>query len=69
MKKIITAIGMLVLMCGCSWLRHGDTNSRESDSGGSIAGPDYSPGRGTTGVSSGAATGAGITGSDSAPPR
>ena len=69
MKRIIIAIGLLAFSSGCSWLHHGDSNNSESYSGGAITGPDYGPGRGTTGVSSGAATGAGITGSDAAPPR
>lgn len=66
MKKILTLIAVLAFLNGCSWLHHGD--SENSYSGAAISGPDYGPGRGTTGVSSGAATGFGVTGSDAAPP-
>jgi hypothetical protein len=66
MKQIILALGLLGLATGCSWLHHTETNWGYSDS--SISGPDYSAGRGTTGVSSGADSGPGITGSDAAPP-
>jgi hypothetical protein len=70
MKKIILFLGLLLsLCCGCSWLHHGDADGSGSRSEGSISGPDYNPGRGTTGVSSGAASGQGITGSDAAPPQ
>jgi hypothetical protein len=68
MKKIIITIGLLVFLSGCSWLHHGDSDGSGSYSGASVSGPDYGPGRGTTGVSSGAVTGLGITGSDAAPP-
>ena len=67
MKRIITLFGLLALLTGCSWFHHGDSSSG-SGSGG-IPGSDYGPGRGTTGVSSGADAGSGITGSDAAPPR
>ena len=63
MKRLITMIGLLALLTGCSWFHHGDSSAGEGLSGG-----DYGPGRGTTGVSSGAAGGSGITGSDAAPP-
>lgn len=65
MKKIILTLGLSVLLSGCSWLHHGDSENN-GYSGASISGPDYGPGRGTTGVSSGATSGAGITGSDAA---
>jgi hypothetical protein len=68
MKKIVTLIGLLTFLGGCSWLQHGE-GSGSGYVGGSISGVDYSPGRGTTGVSSGADAGPGITGSDAAPPR
>ena len=66
MKKLITLMGLVVFLDGCSWL-HGDNNSNSET--GAISGVDYGTGRGTTGVSSGAGAGAGITGSDAAPPR
>lgn len=68
MKRIIITIGLLGLLSGCSWLHHGDTDNAGGYSGGSLSSPDYGPGRGTTGVSSGASSGTGITGSDAAPP-
>jgi hypothetical protein len=67
MRNTITMIGLIALLSGCSWL-HGDTSSSNNRGGGSISGVDYGPGRGTTGVSSGADAGSGITGSDAAPP-
>jgi hypothetical protein len=67
MKKIIQLVGLLSLLAGCSWFGHGDKSS--GNGAGEISGPDYGPGRGTTGVSSGADAGQGITGSDAAPPR
>ena len=68
MKKILILIVLLASLSGCSWLHHGDSDNGVGYSGASISGPDYGPGRGTTGVSSGAATGLGVTGSDAAPP-
>ena len=67
MKKWLFLIAAAFLLNGCSWM-HGE---KTEDSGGVgwIGGPDAGPGRGTTGVSSGAAGGSGITGSDAAPPR
>jgi hypothetical protein len=67
MKKIIVMAGLLSFLSGCSWLHHEDTNWGYSE--GSISGSDYSPARGTTGVSSGADAGVEITGSNAAPPR
>jgi hypothetical protein len=67
MKKIVPLIGLLSLLAGCSWFGHGDNSSASGEGG--IPGSDYGPGRGTTGVSSGADAGQGITGSDAAPPR
>jgi hypothetical protein len=67
MKKIIAISGLLALLTGCSWFHH--TNSEWGNSADSASGNDYGPGRGTTGVSSGADAGLGITGSDAAPPR
>ncbi|HTL18016.1 MAG TPA: hypothetical protein VL793_12325 [Patescibacteria group bacterium] len=68
MKKIVCLVSLAALLNGCSWFHHGD--QPESSSGtGWIGGPDAGPGRGTTGVSSGASGGQGITGSDAAPPR
>lgn len=68
MKKVITLIGAAALLGGCSWLGHGDNNS-SGYTGGGISGVDYGTGRGTTGISSGADAGPGITGSDAAPPK
>jgi len=68
MKRMITLSALVTLLSGCSWLQHGN-NTDSGYAGGSISGVDYSPGRGTTGVSSGADAGPGITGSDAAPPR
>jgi hypothetical protein len=67
MKKTITMLALLVLVSGCSWFGHGD--GATVNYGGTVGGADYSPARGTTGVSSGADAGQGITGSDAAPPR
>ena len=67
MKKIFLLFGLGVLLGGCSWIHHGDA-AENSKANGWIGGPD-SAGRGTTGVSSGAEGGGGITGSDAAPPR
>lgn len=66
MKRIISMVGLLALLSGCTWFHHGDGSL--SYSGGSTSGTEYGPGRGTTGVSSGADSGLGITGSDAAPP-
>ena len=65
MKKIFLVAGLLGMLAGCSWFHHADTNWGYSD--GSISGSDYSPARGTTGVSSGADAGVEITGSTAAP--
>lgn len=67
MKKIFLLFGLSVLLNGCSWIHHGDA-AESSKGNGWIGGPDAA-GRGTTGVSSGAEGGGGITGSDAAPPR
>lgn len=70
MKRSIMTLGLLLsLSGGCSWIHHGDADNGGGHSDGSLSGPDYGPGRGTTGVSSGAETGQGITGSDAAPPQ
>ena len=68
MKKIITLMGLVAFLGGCSWIGSKD-KSGTGYGGNSISGVDYGPGRGTTGVSSGADAGPGITGSDAAPPR
>ena len=68
MKKIVAMLGLLVFVSGCSWVGHGDS-ATSNYGGGSVGGVDYGPGRGTTGSSSGADAGPGITGSDAAPPR
>lgn len=67
MKKIIVIIGLMGLLSGCSWLHHENSNWGYSTD--PTSGNDYGTSRGTTGVSSGADAGLGITGSDSAPPR
>jgi hypothetical protein len=63
MKKLIAWFALTILLSGCAWLKHGDEGSP------GVSTPDSPPVRGTTGVSSGADAGAGITGSDLAPPR
>jgi len=67
MKTIIILTALVTLLSGCSWLHHGEGSS-SAPAAGSISGVDYGTGRGTTGVSSGADAGLGVTGSDSAPP-
>ena len=69
MKRIITLVGLVSLLSGCSWVSHKSDNDSGFIGGGSVTGVDYGPGRGTTGVSSGADGGPGITGSDAAPPE
>jgi hypothetical protein len=68
MKRVLLAIGFAALLSGCSWIHH-DKSDETSTGAGSIAGPDYGEGRGTTGISSGADAGVPITGSDAAPSR
>ena len=68
MKTFISLAGLTIFLSGCSWFGHGDSNSTSNSSAG-VSGVDYGTGRGTTGVSSGADAGQGITGSDAAPPR
>jgi len=68
MKTIVCLVALAVLLSGCSWLHHGE-KAESSESTGWIGGPDAGPGRGTTGVSSGADNGRSVTGSDAAPPR
>jgi hypothetical protein len=67
MKRIIVTLGLLALLTGCSWFHHANSNWGYSSDSGSWS--DYGPGRGTTGVSSGADSGLGVTGSATAPPR
>ncbi len=62
MKRVFLLITLSVLFGGCAWFQRSD----HSISGG-VGGPDMRPGRGTTGVSSGAEEGFGVTGSDIAP--
>lgn len=64
MKKIMLLLALAGILNGCAWFRHGD----ESGASGTTNGSDSRPVRGTTGVSSGADAGTGITGSDLAPP-
>ncbi len=66
MKRILILLALLALVSGCAWFQGSDGNAARQ---GGIAGVDYGTGRGTTGVSSGAGAGQGITGSDAAPPR
>jgi hypothetical protein len=63
MKKLMMIVAVAGLVSGCSWIGHRDGEGVVSGEGG-IPGADLSPGRGTTGVSSGADGGGGITGSD-----
>jgi len=63
MKKLILLFALTGVLNGCAWFNHGE----EGVSVG-VATPDTPPVRGTTGVSSGADAGAGVTGSDLAPP-
>lgn len=63
MRRLMILIVLTGLLGGCAWFQGSDTANS-----GSVGGPDVAHGRGTTGVSSGAEGGAGITGSDLAPP-
>jgi hypothetical protein len=62
MKRVFLLIALSILFGGCAWIQR----SGHSVSGG-VGGHDIGPGRGTTGVSSGAEEGFGVTGSDLAP--
>ena len=64
MKKLILLFGLVGILSGCAWFNHGDEGGAVG-----VSAPDSPPARGTTGVSSGADAGEGITGSDLAPPR
>jgi len=66
MKKLILLVALTGLLNGCVWFRHGEEGGSATVG---LSGPDTAPARGTTGVSSGDDAGAGITGSDLAPPR
>ena len=68
MKAMLLLMALMTFSSGCAWIRHSDDDGPNYGRG-SISGPDYGPGRGTTGVSSGADAGSGITGSDAAPPK
>jgi hypothetical protein len=61
MKKLMMIVAVAGLVSGCSWIGH---REGVASGEGGIPGADLSPGRGTTGVSSGADNGVGITGSD-----
>jgi hypothetical protein len=61
MKRFMIITALTALLTGCSWIGHRDHSTTEQ---GGIPGADLGPSRGTTGVSSGADTGPGITGSD-----
>ncbi len=64
MKKIIVIISFASLLAGCAWIK---PESRGGSPGNaSMPANDSGPGRGTTGVSSGADFGQGVTGSDAA---
>ena len=65
MEKVILLISLSTLLTGCSWIGH--KNHDETYTRSSIPGVDINPGRGTTGVSSGADLGWTVTGSDLAP--
>ena len=64
MKKLIVIISFASLMAGCAWIKPGSHSGTPSDA--SMPANETGPGRGTTGVSSGADFGAGVTGSDAA---
>ena len=66
MKRIILLFAVAGLLAGCAWLRPDRSDAGNLSAG--IGGPDSGPARGTTGVSSGADSAPGITGSDLAPP-
>ena len=63
MKRFILILALAGVSSGCAWFGHGDEGASVG-----VSTPDSPPVRGTTGVSSGADAGAGITGSDLAPP-
>jgi hypothetical protein len=64
MKRVIIITAVAAVLTGCTWIGHRDHATGEQ---GGIPGADLGPSRGTTGVSSGADSGPGITGSDVAP--
>jgi hypothetical protein len=64
MKRLIILTALAAFLSGCAWIGSRDRGAAQE---GGIPGADLGPGRGTTGVSSGADSGAGITGSDAAP--
>jgi hypothetical protein len=67
MKRVILIIALGNLLAGCSWLGHKNRDAEGGYTGGNAPGVDVNPGRGTTGVSSGADAGSSVTGSDLAP--
>jgi len=66
MKRIILLFALAGLTTSCAWLRPDRSGSGNLSA--DIVGPDSGPARGTTGVSSGADSAPGVTGSDLAPP-
>jgi len=64
MKRVLIITALAALFTGCAWIGHRENATAHE---GGIPGSDLAPSRGTTGVSSGADGGPGITGSDAAP--
>ena len=64
MKRLVLLFALAGALTGCSWFQHGEDGG---SSGNGMSGADSGQVRGTTGVSSGADEGSGITGSDLAP--
>jgi hypothetical protein len=64
MKNLIVIISLASLLAGCAWIK--PENRGGSLGNATMPANDTGPGRGTTGVSSGADFGAGVTGSDAA---
>lgn len=66
MKRIILLFALSGLLSGCAWFKGGQPGGAGTVSA-DMAGPDSGMPRGTTGVSSGADSAPGTTGSDLAP--
>jgi hypothetical protein len=64
MKKFIVIISLASLVTGCAWIKPESRGGGPGNVG--MPANETGPGRGTTGVSSGADFGAGVTGSDAA---
>jgi hypothetical protein len=63
MKRLMLLLALAGVLNGCAWFNHGEEGAAVG-----VSTPDSPPVRGTTGVSSGADAGLGVTGSDLAPP-